>query len=73
MGVKKGTKRGPYTKPLRVKDKPECDHCGKKYKRRQSVLHHIKSKHNNEKIACSVCTKEYSSTGVYNRHLKVVS
>lgn len=73
MGPIKGIPRGKYIKPFGSRDTASCGICGKSYKRRQSVLLHIKSKHSNVKIDCSICDKDYSQISVYNRHLKKVS
>lgn len=56
----------------RVLHRNFCSRCNKIYKRRYSLIQHIKSNHLKVRITCGICSKEYTSTSVRNRHLKKV-
>lgn len=73
MGSIKGVSRGKYqTRVLLPNDNVYCSQCNKRYKRRQSLLQHIRSKHLNVRMTCMICSKEYTSRSVYNPHVKSV-
>lgn len=73
MGSIKGISRGKYlTHNLHHCEKVQCLKCGKSYKRRAILLHHIRTKHMNFRVTCPLCDKRYVSVSVCNRHLKKV-
>lgn len=72
MGSIKGVSRGSYTRRLHQAEKLECEKCGKSYKRKTILLHHIRTKHLNYHTVCPICSKRCSSVSVGNRHLKKV-
>lgn len=70
MGSKKGAKRGKYKKIINNHGTVECNECGNQYKRKPSLLDHIRIKHLNKKVLCYVCNKSFISTSGLNRHIK---
>lgn len=71
MGSIKGVRRGPYAKSaLRPNGKVYCWKCGKRYKRKPILIHHMKSVHMKQLVRCPVCGKSYVSVSCCNRHLK---
>lgn len=70
MGSKKGIARGKYK--IKKNDHVSCDKCGKKMKRKTTLLQHMRSSHLNYVVKCPVCPKSYASVSVCNRHLKDV-
>lgn len=72
MGSIKGIRRGKYKTLNSVQNGFCCTRCNKKYKRRYSLLQHIRSKHLGIKIKCPICLKEFTSKSVQRRHIKKV-
>lgn len=73
MGSIKGVSRGKYsTRNLNHREKVQCLKCGKSYKRRAILLHHIRTKHMSFRVTCPLCEKRYVSVSVCNRHLQKV-
>lgn len=71
MGSIKGIQRGKY-RSRGPSGNVVCSRCSKAFKRRQSLLQHIRSVHLKIQITCTICRKNYTSKSVYNRHLKNV-
>lgn len=73
MGPIKGIKRGKYqTRTLHPGKQVQCWKCNASYKHKYALLDHIRVKHLNEHVICSVCNKAYISVSVLNRHMKEV-
>lgn len=73
MGSVKGVSRGKYKKnTLRVDGEVYCSQCNKKYKRRTSLLQHIRSRHLKLQINCGHCSKKFSSVSTQKRHQRTV-
>lgn len=71
MGSIKGLRRGKY-QTRSINGDVFCSRCNKRYKRRQSLLQHIRSKHLNIRSICTICLRKYTSVSTYNRHLRNV-
>lgn len=73
MGVIKGSRRGKYTtRIIQIDGNVYCWECGKSFKRRAILCHHILTKHLNYRAACPLCDKRLVSVSACNRHLKNV-
>lgn len=72
MGSIKGVHRGKYKTLNSDQNGFHCSRCNKKYKRRYSLLQHIRSKHLEIKTKCPICLKKFISKSVQTRHLKNV-
>lgn len=72
MGSKKGVSRGKYSLKIINKEKFTCCTCGKDYKRKPILLHHIYSKHLGYRAGCPVCGRQFVSISACSRHLKKV-
>lgn len=72
MGSINGVCRGKYNTLNSFLNEFFCSKCGKKYKRRYSLLHHIRSIHLKMRTKCLICTKKFTSKSVQTRHLKKV-
>lgn len=72
MGSKKGVPRGKYKIKLVKSEKVSCESCGKKYKRKPALLHHILSKHLGFCTVCPVCGNSFASVSTCYRHLRDV-
>lgn len=72
MGSIKGVKRGKYKIVNSSQNGFACVRCNNKYKRRNSLLKHIESKHLQITTKCPICSKKFTSKSVQTRHLKNV-
>lgn len=73
MGSIKGIRRGNYkSHRLQPNGYVNCARCNKSYKRRSSLLQHIRAKHLGITKVCGFCRKKYSSSSTLNRHQKDV-
>lgn len=72
MGSKKGIPRGKYkTKNLQPDGDVFCASCNKPYKKKSSLLQHIRATHLNIRLTC-FCSKKFISPSILNRHQKNV-
>lgn len=73
MGCIKGVPRGKYkTYTLQLDGLVCCSQCIKRFKRRSSLLQHIRGTHLKIRKICPLCSKKFISTSTLNRHQKSV-
>lgn len=71
MGSKKGVARGSYkTNRLKQHGDVFCFYCDKKYKKKSSLLQHIRAKHLKTRKICRICNSEFVNNASLNRHRK---
>lgn len=69
MGSIRGVPRGKYKKnTIRINGEVYCSNCNKKYKKRSSLLQHIKANHFNVRKICPICSKKFNYVSTLNRH-----
>lgn len=71
MGSIKCVLRGKYNVlPIAPDRKVICWKCNKAYKRKETLLQHIRVKHLKKLVHCSWCTKQFISSSTLNRHTR---
>lgn len=70
MGSIKGVLRGHYSTKCIRPNQVICEQCEKRYRRVQSLIQHIQTRHLNHSVVCLVCNKQFISVSVCNRHLR---
>lgn len=61
MGSIKGVPRGKYLKNNMTSKTVHCSKCGKSYKRKALLDHHIMIKHLNYHVNCPLCSNKFTS------------
>lgn len=71
MGSKKGIPRGKY-KTIRMQQIGDvyCFYCDKGYKKKSSLLQHIRATHLKKRKICKICGSEFVTNSSLNRHRK---
>lgn len=73
MGSTKGVRRGKYKSHiLTTEGNVHCSKCPKNYKKKSSLIHHIKSVHLKQHLSCQKCVQKYTSVSTLNRHKRKV-
>lgn len=73
MGSIKGVRRGKYkTRTLHPNGEVQCFHCHKKYRKRSSLLQHIRATHFQLRKKWNICARKFTSTSTLNRHQRKV-
>lgn len=71
MGSIKGVKRGKYNKNrITPPEKVCCSYCGNEYKKRTSLIQHMRARHLKIKVTCPICLNKYTGRSMLNRHYK---
>lgn len=71
MGSIKGVLRGKYKRKLSQPDgNVYCYYCNKSYKKKSSLLQHIRAHHLRIERICLKCSRSYNSVSSLNRHKK---
>lgn len=72
MGSLKGVSRGKYkVRSFKQNGSVYCSNCSKCYKKKSSLLQHIRAVHLKVRMTCPKCVKKFIAVSSLNRHIRM--